>query len=132
MLQISFFEIEAPTHRGEKSVRSLCARRTRREDQPGMSNLFQRVFGYVANEFLVEFLANNRLFQRFVVKSTKKFEEGYSAGRKKLEDLQSTEAAQRITSKLDGSKGYFSVFSQTFFGKFRDEVAKEVKKHLRR
>ena len=92
-----------------------------------MSQFFQRVASYVANEIVIKGLANSRTFQRFAVRTNKQYEDFTKQGaeqlNKTLDDLAQqqarTEAASRTSSSalsgpptppLRGVPGFFVAF----------------------
>ncbi len=93
-----------------------------------MSNLFTRIMQYVVNEFLVDTLANSRLFQRFVVKTNQKWQKGVEAGKQTLEEIKATQAAQQVTSKLNNKQAQLNTFTSTFFQNLKNEFSKLMKK----
>jgi hypothetical protein len=98
------------------------------------SNLLHRILTYVANEFIVEKLSNNRLFQQFVVRSNAKFKEGTSKIKAKAEDWTSptsSPTAQQFHARLHSTKSGVSSFGSAFFESVKKQLSEEFKKQVK-
>jgi len=68
-----------------------------------MNQFFQRVANYVANEIIIKGLANSRTFQRFAVRTSKKYEDFTKQGADQLNETLEGLAKQQTGGTRDAS-----------------------------
>jgi hypothetical protein len=84
---------------------------------------WQRFCSYIANEYIVDALANNRFFQRFVIRTNETVKKGATRIQQKLQGSE-----DQIHSRLSNSNPNVARFTSAFFNAFTSEVSKQIRK----